>query len=266
MEKIAILSDIHGNITALNAVLKDIEDRKVDRIICLGDYVVKCANPDKVLDIAMEKFDVCIKGNCDETISSDVALEKQFWSRVKIGEKRAKFLKNLPIIFEFYLSGQLVRLFHASPQGLSNIYNPMYSNTDNIYAQLELKHVEELFANTESIGKNENDKVPDIVGYGHLHTPNLFKYKNKTIFNTGSVGIPNEMENKGEEKFDNQFSTLASYVILEGNLDSKEPGPISFTNIRIPYDIEKEIQYIEMSDMPGKDKIIFTLKTASTNF
>ena len=268
MDKIAIVSDIHGNITALNTVLNDIKERKVDKIIGLGDYVVKCANPDMVLDIVKKEFDICILGNCDEIMCSDKAYEKKFWTRMKIGEERANFLKSLPVMYEFYLSGQLVRLFHASPQGLSHIFNPMFSNSNsnNIYKELELKSAEQLFENTEFIGKSANDIVPDIIGFGHLHTPNLYKYNNKTIFNTGSVGIPNEMENTGKDSFDNQFSTLSSYVILEGNLNSRELGPISFTNVRIPYDIQKEIDYLNDSDMPGKEKIIFTLKTASICF
>ena len=123
-----------------------------------------------------------------------------------------------------------------------------------------------MFDNTEFIGKSQSDLIPDIVGYGHIHTPNLYKFKNRTIFNTGSVGAPNEMENEGNEHKTNSFSTLASYVILEGDLNSKEIGNISITNVRVLYDIEKEIENLEKSDMPNKEKTIFCLKTASTNF
>lgn len=50
MDKIAIISDIHDNITALNAVLDDIQKRNINRIICLGDCVTKCTHPDLVID------------------------------------------------------------------------------------------------------------------------------------------------------------------------------------------------------------------------
>ena len=49
MEKIAIISDIHGNITALNEVLKDIEKRGIKKIMCLGDMVIKCSSPRECL-------------------------------------------------------------------------------------------------------------------------------------------------------------------------------------------------------------------------
>ena len=45
MDKIAIISDIHGNITALNAVLEDIKNRKINKIFCLGDCITKCTHP-----------------------------------------------------------------------------------------------------------------------------------------------------------------------------------------------------------------------------
>lgn len=44
MDKIAIISDVHGNITALNTVLKDIKKRNINKIFCLGDSIIKCVN------------------------------------------------------------------------------------------------------------------------------------------------------------------------------------------------------------------------------
>ena len=266
MEKIAIISDIHANITALEAVLKDIKQRNITHIYCLGDLVVKGVNPDKVIDMVRQNCEVVLKGNCDESICSENAKQRHFWTTEKISEEQRMYLKNLPVMYEFYLSGQLVRLFHASPYSLQHIYNPMYSNSENLYSNFEHTDVKLMFDNTEFIGKTKDDPTPDIVGYGHIHTPNIYRYKNKTLFNTGSVGAPNEMENEGNEDRTNSFSTLASYVILEGELDSKELGTISITNVRVPYNIEREIKFLQDSDMPNKEKSILCLKTASTNY
>ena len=125
MYKIALISDIHANLTALKAVLKDIKERKITKIFCLGDLVSKGVNPDKVIDLIKENCEVVIKGNCDEIFSSERALKKKFWTRMKIGDQRAKYLQELPVIYEFYLSGKLIRLFHASPYSLKHIYNPI---------------------------------------------------------------------------------------------------------------------------------------------
>ena len=187
MERIAIFSDIHANLTALNCVLKDIEKRNVNKIICLGDLVYKGTSPAETIDIVKEKCDVVLQGNCDEYMSRKEALEKKYWTRLKIGENRAQYLKELPVCYEFYLSGYLIRLFHASPFDLGKLYNPMYSNKNSSNEFRDMDNPEAMFENTEFIGKTKEDKVPDIVGYGHIHTPNIVRFKNKMIFNPGSV-------------------------------------------------------------------------------
>lgn len=263
MERIAIISDVHGNITALKAVIADIESRGISKIYCLGDSVIKCAHPDKVIDLLREKCEVIIKGNCDEVICRPDVEHGRFWSRDKIGDERASFIYNCPVSTEFYLSGHLIRLFHASPISLDHIFNPMHPNSDSPYFNKIIINPEDLFKNTSFIGKTDEDAIPDVIGYGHLHTPNIFRFKNKTIFNVGSVGIPVEMMNDGLENETSKFSTMTSYMILEGNLDSKTLGPISYNLVRLPYNIEEEIKYLEESDMPNKELIITALKTAN---
>lgn len=263
MEKIAILSDVHGNITALESVISDIEKRGISKIYCLGDSVIKCANPDKVIDLLRKKCEVILLGNCDEIICRPEIEQGRFWSRDKIGDERANFIYNSPICYEFYMSGHLIRLFHASPISLEHMFNPMYPNADTIYLNKIITNPNDLFKNTEFIGKTENDPIPDIVGFGHLHTPNIYRFANKTIFNVGSVGVPVEMANEGDETSTSKFSTMSSYIILEGELNSKELSSISFNLVRVPYDIEKEIKYLEESDMPNKEIIIQSLKTAN---
>lgn len=267
MDKIAIISDVHGNITALEAVLKDIGTRGITRIFCLGDSIVKCVHPDLVIDKLKEVCEVILLGNCDYSICRPEVKDRHFWSRDKIGEERANFLLNLPVSHEFYMSGHLIRLFHASPYSLDAIYNPMFSNEGTVYAGNELKNPEQLFENTDFIGKTSEDPIPDIVGYGHIHTPCLFRYKNKTLFNPGSVGVPVEMTNSDINDVSNKFSTLASYIIIEGNYGCKNLSSISFQLVRVPYDIEKEIEALRNSDVFNKDLIINSLKGAlPTNY
>ena len=101
MDKVAIISDVHGNITALNAVLDDIKRRNINKIFCLGDSIVKCVHPDLVIDKLREVCDVILIGNTDYAICRPEARNKNFWSRIKIGEERANFVLNLPVFHEF---------------------------------------------------------------------------------------------------------------------------------------------------------------------
>ena len=265
MDKIAIISDIHGNITALNAVLNDIQNRNITKIFCLGDSITKCTHPDLVIDKIKEVCDVILLGNCDYSICKPESKGKNFWTRNIIGEKRAEFISSLPISFEFYMSGHLIRLFHASPYSLDEIYNPMFSNKNSNYSHLEINTPDRLFENTTFIGKTDKDPIPDIIGFGHIHTPCMVRYKNKTIFNPGSVGIPVEMHNNIIDDKTNKFSTVASYTIVEGYYNNKNLNTISFTSVRVPYNIQKEVQDLENSDMPNKDVIIRTLISAIPN-
>ena len=265
MDKIAIMSDVHGNITALKAVIKDIEARNIDKIFCLGDSVLKSCNSDQVIDLLREKCYVIIKGNCDDAITRPDIPKGKFWTRDLIGEERASFIYNLPVVYDFYMSGYLIRLFHSSPFGLDYVFNPMFSNENTIYSATELHNGMDLFENTAFIGKTNSDPIPDIVGYGHIHTPNIIRTRNKTIFNPGSVGMPIEMLNDNFFDKTNKFSTVASYIILEGNLNSKILSSISFNLVRLPYDIEEEIKLLEKSTLPSKNKVITELRSA-TNY
>ena len=101
MDRIAIISDVHGNITALKEVFKDIESRGISKVYCLGDSVIKCANPDLVIDLLKEKCEVMIKGNCDEVICRPGIPYGKFWSRDKIGDERADYIYNLPVVHDF---------------------------------------------------------------------------------------------------------------------------------------------------------------------
>ena len=82
------------------------------------------------------------------------------------------------------------------------------------------------------------------------------------MFNPGSVGIPVEMMNSDIDDISNKFSTLASYIIIEGDYNSKDLGEISFQFVRVPYNIEKELEDLKASDMPNKDRVYRSLKGA----
>ena len=69
MSRIAIVSDIHSNLEALVAVMRDIEAKRVKKIYCLGDLIGYGPNPNEVIDIARDNFEFVIKGNHDEAVA-----------------------------------------------------------------------------------------------------------------------------------------------------------------------------------------------------
>ena len=262
MDKIALIADIHGNLTALETVLKDIKARNISHIYCLGDVAIKGVSPDEVTDLVKENCEVVLRGNCDHLLYHNCVVPIQEWTVNHMKPENVEYLGTLPFSFEFYLSGHLVRIFHASPYNTKSIFNPLHSNAENEYANFEISSPLQMFENTKFLGKTEKDPIPDIVGYAHIHSPNIYRFKNKTLFNTGSVGLPIEIDSDDEDLIESKFSTMASYVIMEGELGSKKLSSYSIQLVRLPYNYKKELKKLEKSDIPDKETLINNIKYA----
>ncbi|MBF8251238.1 MAG: calcineurin-like phosphoesterase, partial [Deltaproteobacteria bacterium] len=100
----AIISDIHSNLEALEAVLAKISGFKVDEILCLGDIVGYNANPNECIDIVKRTGIRCIMGNHDSRASgleepdnfTPLAKEAVLWTRDRLSEENKGFLRKLP--------------------------------------------------------------------------------------------------------------------------------------------------------------------------
>lgn len=232
MDRIAIISDIHGNIPALEAVLADIKNRGIARIICLGDLAGKGPSPAEAVDLIRENCEYVIKGNWDLFMTEQQS-DMLNWHQNRLGKERLDFMRKLPIYREFYMSGKLVRLCHASP-------NDLFHRT---YLDTEKKERLKLFEPTAVL-----DKFADVVGYGDIHGAHVDNFDGRTIFNTGSVGNPLDI-------------TQASYAIIEGEYESQVPAPFVISIVRIPYDIERAVDQALSTDMPDREAYINELRT-----
>lgn len=239
--KIAIISDIHGNLEALQTVLKDIESKNINKIYCLGDIIAKGSHPQECVNLIREKCEVVLQGNCDKFFTSNIDLTKMppqeikriKWNKSKLDDESSKYLANLPFCYEFYMSGRLIRLFHAHPERI----NKFAGNIDSI------KNIYELVLPSSNTISNEK---ADILIYGHIHTPYVQKMYNRYIINTGSVGNAIDVFRNPKKDGNIKNTAVANYLILSGNLDSRNMDePFSFELVSIPYDIEKEISNSE---------------------
>ena len=118
MDSIALISDLHGNLPALEAVLRDIKRRNISRIFCLGDLVGKGPHAEKVVDICQDVCEVTIKGNWDDFIVRDTEKPTLRWHQQRLGPERLAYLRQLPQTIDFWMSGRRVRLFHASQESV----------------------------------------------------------------------------------------------------------------------------------------------------
>ena len=237
--KIAIISDIHGNLEALKTTLKDIKKRQVDKIICLEDIIAKGTHPKECIELIKENCEIVIQGNCDKHFATEHKDIKQLpekeqkrieWNQKLLTKEDKEYLLNLPFTFEFYMSGSLVRLFHAT----NKVNNKAVLNVDTIQTKYSM------FLPTEN---TISQKTADVIIYGHIHHPYMDKIYNKTIINIGSVGNSFDAIRNVSKDSNVLETTKAYYLIIEGEYGSKEyNSEISFQFVKVPYNIEKELE------------------------
>jgi diadenosine tetraphosphatase ApaH/serine/threonine PP2A family protein phosphatase len=118
--RIALLSDVHGNLPAFRSVLDDVRGSGAEETWCLGDLVGYGAEPDGCVELAKEACDVCLAGNHDLVVTGDIAIEDfsanaataARWTREHISEKTLEFLRSLKPEEPEREPG----LYHASPR------------------------------------------------------------------------------------------------------------------------------------------------------
>jgi protein phosphatase len=237
---IALISDIHGNMTALEAVLEHIKVREIKTIICLGDLVGKGPNSAAVVDRIQEVCEVVLLGNWDDFIQNEHPDDGIRWHRNQLGNERLSYLGTLPFHFDFYMSGKYIRLYHASAKSVHHRVVPMIHSDEEKRA---------MFDYSEWITPLE-EKTPDIIGFGDIHAA-LIEPMNteQTLLNVGSVGNPLD-------------TTQATFAILHGNYQSREVAPFSIEIVRVPYDIEKELRIAAEMGVPYFDKYAVELREA----
>lgn len=248
--RIAIISDVHGNLEALKTTLADIKKRNIDKIFCLGDIVEKGCHAEECVKLVRENCEVVVQGNCDvdmdtsiyKTCKHNISVELMHarvnWLNSLLSEESKQYLLNLPFCYEFYMSGSLIRMFHAHPEKKTGVI----INEDSY----ETKY--RMFEPSENTVSQE---VADVVIYGHLHAPFMNKMYNKTLINVGSVGNSFNVV-RDENKDSNLLETTAiHYLILEGEYGAKEYGAdFSFEFVRVQYDIDKELEDLDKNLEP----------------
>jgi putative phosphoesterase len=225
--RIAIISDVHGNLTAFDAVLKDLREQHPDIVFHGGDLPYGGCNPSEVIDCIAQEGWRGVLGNTDEMLWDDSArpaleasapqLRPLFRvlfdecapaTRAMIGERRLTWLRGLPL----ELRHENLVLLHASP---GNLWRAPMSPDDA--------------AGLESTYKTLN---ASLVVYCHIHRPFVRKVGGMTICNSGSVGSPYD----GDPR--------SSYLLIDD-------GHLSIR--RVAYHMEKEVGRLLASDYPCKE-------------
>lgn len=231
---------MHGNLTALEAVLADIRARGIEHVINLGDTAGKGPRGEAAVQRCREACAVNVRGNWDDFLrfvpdQPDAGVPLRWW-HAELSAESLAWLGALPLSHDLLMSGRRIRLFHAS--------------AESPHKRVHFHHTPEQFAamfeNTEMTG---DGPMPDVVGYADIHDAYIESHEGRTLFNIGSVGNPLD-------------EPTPSYVILEGVRDTVERAPFGIQFVRVPYDIEAEIAVAEELRMPERDVWAVELRTA----
>lgn len=231
--KIAVISDIHANYQALEAVMKDIKKENCDRIFCLGDLAMAGPQPHMVIDFVRKQPDwIVIQGNTDKLIAE---YTEQTYEDVKkmypmmanaladdvkiLEEDKKQYLGSLPPQYETEIDGVKILLVHGSPR----------KNNENIFPNMPVNEIEEMIKGIDA----------DLIFCGHTHQPCGYQTSTKqTVVNAGSVGRPmTEVPD-------------ACYVIADFN-----NGGFSINHKFVDYDRKMAAEIVKARGYDGADKI-----------
>ncbi|MFC5041800.1 metallophosphoesterase family protein [Ornithinimicrobium kibberense] len=238
VERTALVSDVHGNLTAYRAVLDDIERRRITRVLNLGDLVGKGPRGAECVELTQERCEVTVLGNWDDFVGrEEIELNAagQWW-RGQLGQDQRAWLTRLPFCHDMVVSGRRLRLFHAS--------------AGDVNTRVFEDHSEEEFRGMfETTAATGSGPVPTVVAYGDIHAAYLKVHRGLTLFNAGSVG--NALDEPS-----------ASYVVVEGVVDGGPDAPFGLQFVRVAYDIEGELAAAAELGNPEQDAYAIELRQA----
>jgi predicted phosphodiesterase len=234
--RIAIVSDIHGNRTAFEAVLADLGQTSPDLVLHGGDLADTGSSPAEIVDRIRSLGWQGVVGNTDQMLTSPETFEEfanqspqlqSLWvviremaasTREALGEERLGWLRSLQLI-------QLcipIALVHAGPE------DPWRAPTQE--------------ASDDELQSLYGPLGQPVVIYGHIHRPYIRSVSGMIVANTGSVGLPYDGDCR------------ASYLLI----DESRPKIR-----RVEYDMHKELRALSLSGFPHADWVARTLESGS---
>jgi putative phosphoesterase len=234
---VAVITDIHGNLPALQASLAAIDAIGVDAIYCGGDLVGYGPHPNEVCRLILQREIPTIYGNYDYAIgrelddcgcayvtTHDRALGQQSvaWTLAHTDQDAKDFMRGLPFELRFELGDRRIRLVHGSPRKVN----------EYLFEDKPARLYERLAASADC----------DVVVFGHTHKPWVHAYGGVLFVNCGSVGKPKD----GDPR--------CAFAILE--LDPT--GELQVSIERVPYDAEAVAREVAAAGLPSEyaDKLV----------
>ncbi len=255
--RIAIFSDVHGNLTGLDAVLRDIDEQEVDQIVFAGDLCLGGPRPQECLDRIRRRDDIAaVYGNTDEFIdgmpllSDDIDEEDRrrhqqisdtaSWTRERLGEMDRAWLRELP--FHRRISPSVnprddLFIVHANPIDVNQVIYPAEDLQKKLFGEVQQTD-DDLYPLLEGL-------IAGVLAFGHLHIPSIRQWNDLALVNVSSVSLPGDGD------------VRAKYALLTWD---GERWQIEYR--RLDYDVKSEVGAYQNIKPPGWEEIVEVLDMA----
>jgi len=229
--RVAVLSDIHGNIDGLDACLNDLDAQGgADHVVAAGDLCMDGPFPDRVIARLRERNARCVRGNTDREIATadlatldDDEASMIRWQRERLGHENVAWLRALPFSLSFGDGPDALLVVHANP----------HSDDEHVWPDADEPTLERFFASV----------IERTIAFGHLHLPYVRVWRDKTLVDVASAGLPKD----GDPR--------AHYVIF-----TQRSGGWEVKSRRVAFDVERVAAAIVSEAMPGSRRLVTVLR------
>ena len=248
--RIAIFSDVHGNLTALEAVMADIKQQAPDMVAFAGDASLFGARPKECLDLIRDQGMVCVHGNTDlmlagqALLSDDIKAEMnerqrtvenlKEWTAVQLTAHDRNWLEGLPFLRRISPTTNLhhdLLIVHANPQDVDQPIYPPADQQQEMWGEVRQPDADLLPLLQET--------VAGVMAFGHYHVPSIRPWRQMLLANISSVSLPLD----GDAR--------AKYGLLQWAAQGPNKDSWSVEHRYVEYDVEKERQILADRQPPG---------------
>jgi putative phosphoesterase len=235
-ERVAVITDIHANLPALEAALERIEVLGIESVYCGGDLVGYGPDPDAVCALVRDRGIPAIYGNYDFAIARDLEdcgcayvtpADRELgersvaWTLAHTSDESKAFMRELPFDLRFSVGASAVHLVHGSPRKVN----------EYLFEDKPARLFERLAAAEDA----------DVLVFGHTHKPWVRSYGTVRFVNCGSVGKPKDGDPRG------------AFAVLDAR-----SGSLEVTIERVEYDAGAVAAAVRAAGLPVElaDKLV----------
>jgi predicted phosphodiesterase len=252
--RVAIFSDVHGNLTALEAVLADIKQQTPDLIAFAGDACLFGAQPKACLDLLRAQDMVCVYGNTDLMVAGQALLSDDIkaemserqrtvetlkeWTAAELTALDRNWLEGLPFLRRVSPTANPqhdLLIVHANPRDVDQLLYPPEAQQQEMWGEIRQSDTD--------LHPLMQGTIAAVMAFGHYHIPSLRPWQDILLANISSVSLPLDGDRR------------AKYGLLTWTAAGPNQGQWQVEQRRVEYDMEQELAALAERQPPGWEEL-----------